>query len=110
MTHTNFKNLSWFGLKGDLQIFELKQLADMEATYKAECLKAVRDYKTWQKAQAEQTDIIELTYGNLEGMMLRRRAEDMVQIYWILRCDFRKAFRTYLAKSCCYPSIQKQAA
>ena len=82
----------------------------MEATYKAACLEAVRDYKAWQKIQSQQTDIIELTYGNLEGMMLRRRAHDAVQAYWILRCDFRKAFRAYLAKSCCYPSITKQAA
>jgi hypothetical protein len=97
-------------LSGNLQIFELKQLADKEALYKAECRKALRRYKSWRREQAAQTDIIELLYGNLEGTLLRRRAEDMVKAYWIIRHDFRRAFKEYLQKSCCYPSVTPVAA
>lgn len=91
-------------IHGSLQIFELKQLADMEAGYKRQCQQALQAYKSWRHNHADQTDTIELLYGNLEGVMLRRRAEDMIKTYWIIRQDFRRAFHEYLAKSCCYPS------
>jgi hypothetical protein len=108
MTQRNFKHLSRLG--GNLQIFELKQLADMEAAYKRKCLAAFATYKSWCKAQASQTDNIELLYGTLEGTLLRRHAQNTVQAYWIIRRDFRKAFEDYLAKNCCYPSSMQRAA
>ncbi len=96
-------------LEGRLQIFELKQLADMEAAYKEKCRQAIKAYKNWRIKHEAETDMIELLYGNLEGIMLRRRAEDMVEVYWVIRQDFRGAFKTYLEKSCCYPSYQNQS-
>lgn len=91
-------------LQGNLQIFELKQLADLEAAYKNQCKRAIQDYKIWRLKHKSETDIIELLYGNLEGIMLRRRAEDAIHMYWVVRQDFRKSFKEYLEKSCCYPS------
>lgn len=81
---------------GKLEIFELKQLADMEASYKARCRHALELYKNWRRLYSQQTDMIELAYGNLEGVMLRRRAEDAVRAYWIIRRDFRGLFEEYL--------------
>lgn len=100
------------GLTGRLQIFELKQLADMEAGYRAKCKQAIEVYKNWQLQHKAETDMIELLYGGLEGRMLRAQAEDMVRMYWVIRQDFRRAFKEYLAKSCCYPArySQSQAA
>lgn len=95
--------VSGFKINGGLQIFEIKQLADKEAGYKRQCLESIKQYRQWCKNHEGETDTIELLYGNLEGIMLRRRAEDMIRCYWIIRQDFRKAFREYLAKNCCYP-------
>lgn len=92
-----------------LQIFELKQMADMEATYRKRCLKAIQTYKAWMRVHASETDVIELLYGNLEGVMLRRQAQDAACLYWIIRLDFRRAFKEYLDKSCCYPSRYTQS-
>lgn len=98
-------------LKGGLQLFELKQMADMEADYQKECAKAIKAYKAWRCAHEEETDMIELLYGNLEGIVLRRHAEAAVQSYWVIRQDFRHLFKEYLAKSCCYtPSFSKSKA
>lgn len=86
-----------------LQIFDLKQLSDMEAYYKAQCKAALAAYKNWQDIHAGETDMIALLYGNLEGTMLKRRAHDAVEAYWVIRLDFRKWFQRYLAENSCYP-------
>ena len=83
-----------------LQIFELKQLAEMEDSYKQKCKKAIRDYKAWHEAQKSETDIIVLLYGNLEGIMLRKYAEEAVKAYWVIRTDFRCSFKDYIQTHC----------
>ena len=98
------------GLTGNLQIFDLKQLADIEAAYKQKCLQAFAAYRAWGQSQSDRTDTIERLYGTLEGTLLRRQAENTVQAYWIIRRDFRAAFQTYLIKNCCYKPSVKQAA
>ncbi len=85
------------------QIFELKHLADMEADYKRKCRFAIKAYKSWCKGRQAQKDVIELLYGNLEGVMLRRQAENSIEMYWTLRRDFRREFKSYLEKSCRTP-------
>lgn len=96
-------------LNAGLQIFELKQMADMEANYKTQCQQAIQAYKVWRMAHENETDVIELLYGNLEGVMLRRRAEDLINLYWTIRQDFRRGFKKYLEKSCSYPSAYHQS-
>lgn len=91
-------------LQGGLQIFDLKQLADMEARYKDVCKKAMADYKTWWKGFEGETDTIALLYGKLEGNLLRAHAQESVNAYWTIRQDFRKWFHCYLAQTNCYPS------
>lgn len=86
-------------LKRHMQIFDIKQLADMEATYRAHCKKAVMEYKKWEREFQEETDMLALLYGDIEGNMLRRRAEDSVGMYWMVRRDFRNWFHCYLAKT-----------
>jgi hypothetical protein len=95
-----------------LQILDLKQLADMEDNYKKQCRRAIKDYRYWRSKHSRQTDMMALLYGNLEGIMLRRRAEDSTQAYWIIRRDFRRLFADYLAQHHCYPShiITKKSA
>ncbi|NQZ13827.1 MAG: hypothetical protein HRT94_03230 [Alphaproteobacteria bacterium] len=94
----------------DLDIFELKQLADKEALYKARCQKAIQSYKHWCKSQEDQTDIIEILYGSMEGRIYRGQAEDTIKLYWAIRKHFRKAFFSYLDKTGCYRKDTKIAA
>jgi len=95
-----------------LQILDLKQLADMEDSYKKQCRQALKDYRHWRTVHNCQTDMIAMLYGALEGIMLRRRAEDSTQAYWIIRRDSRRAFANYLAQHHCHPShmITKKSA
>ena len=79
-----------------LQIFDLKQMADMEADYKIRARKALTAYKTWQKLYARQTDMIAKLYGGMEGQMLRRQAVDACSFYWIMRRDLRRSLNEYL--------------
>lgn len=89
-------------LNGKLEIFELKQLADMEAEYRKICQQALTAYKIWKTAHSQETDMIALLYGNLEGVVLRRHAEIAAQAYWVIRQDFRRLFKEYIATSCSY--------
>jgi hypothetical protein len=93
-------------LQSNFQIFDLKQLADMEATYKGSCQKAVADYKSWGRRYGDETDAIAMLYGTLEGAVLRRHAENAVGAYWTIRRDFRRWLHCYLDKAQCYPSIR----
>jgi len=83
-----------------LQIFELKQLAEIESEYKNKCRDAIREYKNWHRIQRNKTDVIEILYGNLEGIMLRRYAEEAIKVYWVIREDFRCSFKSYIQKHC----------
>jgi hypothetical protein len=87
------------GITGKLQIFELKQIADMEAAYKDRAQKAIEDYKAWKNAYDEETDIINLIYGQLEGRHLRLQAQNAVTAYWTIRKDFKILFTNYIKKS-----------
>src|SRR5688572_11690334 len=94
---------------GSLQIFDLKQMAEKEQECRSRALKAIEAYKKWKRDYAAQTDVIELLYGNVEGIILRRQAEYAVRYYGILRHDFCQAFKVYMAQSIKFPT-QKRAA
>ncbi len=83
-----------------LQIFELKQLAEMEAVYRKQSIAAIKTYKKWCRIQSQETDIIVVLYGNLEGIVLRRNAEEAVKAYWVVRTDFRRGFKDYIQNHC----------
>lgn len=87
----------------NLEIFDLKQLADKEAQYRQYCRDAIRHYRAWQREQSDQTDMIEILYGAMEGDLYRNRVSDSVKIYWTIRKHFRTAFARYLEKTGCYP-------
>lgn len=88
----------------NLGIFEIKQLADKEAIYKERCREAIFNYRNWQRSQRDQTDMIEMLYGGMEGKMHRNQVSDSVTIYWAVRKHFRTAFSKYLEKTGCYPA------
>ncbi len=85
----------------ELQIFDLKQMADLEHVYKHRAKAALENYRSWKKLYAGQSDMMARLYGTLEGQVLRRQAEDSCRLYWILRQDFRRALKTYLEQNGC---------
>jgi hypothetical protein len=89
-----------------MELFEVKQMAEMEKNYKTQCQVALKDYKAWHRHYQDETDALELFYGQLHGTLLKRRAQDAVQAYWIIRQDFRVVFDRYLAMHQSYYSPQ----
>lgn len=96
--------------KQDLCIFEIKQLADKEAAYKAQCLKAIAEYKTWHRSMSDETDAIEVLYGTMEGNVYREKMRNMIQLYWAIRKHFRSAFTSYIAQMKVYTPPSRMAA
>ena len=85
-------------IETDLQMLDLKHLAEFENIYRKRARLAIRLYKDWRKEYEDQTDSLELLYGSIEGILIRRQAEDAVRLYWIVRQDFQAAFKSYLGK------------
>lgn len=81
---------------GGWQVFDLKMLADMEHAYRIRLKDHLRTYRQWQKRQCVQNDLTVRLYGSAEGRMLRRQVEEALRFYWMIRHDFRCAFRTYM--------------
>ena len=79
-----------------LQIFDLKLLADMEDAYRCQTREFLRAYRRWKQIHKNQTDMLAVLYGGIEGIMLRRQAEEAVRFYWTLRRDFRRAYGVYM--------------
>ena len=92
------------GFTKNLEIFEVKQLADKEEAYKTMCKAAIRRYKNWKKEYDDQTDMIELLYGGMEGRMHHKMALESIKMYWSIRRHFRISFALYLEKTGCYPT------
>ena len=84
-------------LQQKLQIFEVKQFTELENHYKAKCRRAIAEYKSWKCVHAQETDVIQMMYGQLEGIVLRHQAQHAVQAYWIMRQDAKEVLKGYLA-------------
>jgi hypothetical protein len=93
----------------DLQLFDLKQMVEHEARYKCSAREAIAAHRQWRKQYSQQTDMVELLYGSIEGVMLRRRAEDFARLYWLVRADLRKAMSIYMTRMQKTPSWKNAA-
>ena len=52
-----------------MELFEVKQMAEMEHKFKIQCQIALKDYKGWCQQHSEETDALELFYGQLHGVV-----------------------------------------
>jgi len=111
--HTALKDLEQSRLvflKSNLQAFDLKHLGEIEHIYKGRCRLAISLYKNWLKDYEQETDHLALLYGGVDGILLRRQAEDAVQAYWVIRNDFRQALNSYIKRITHYPLSDFKAA
>lgn len=93
----------------NLQAMDIKHLAEFENIYRRRCRLAIDMYKDWLREYKTETDIVELLYGSIEGMMLRQQAVNAVKLYWMIRMDFREALNKYLSKVSTYRPIKYAA-
>ena len=49
------------------QIFDIKQLAELEDKNKKQCRRALLNYKIWQANFQNQSDKMAIHYGSMEG-------------------------------------------
>lgn len=93
-------------IDANLQAMDIKHMAEFESVYRQRCRLAIGMYKDWIHSYQSETDIVELLYGSIEGMMLKQQAQDAVKLYWMVRQDFRQALKKYLNNVSTYRSIQ----
>jgi len=83
--------------RGAPQFLDLKHLAELEERFRRHCHAAIRHYQHWKRSGPVDDDLIERHYRDLEGRLLRRRAEEAARLYGIIRKDARRNFRKYIA-------------
>jgi len=80
------------------QIFDLLQLSRKERESRAACRRLIREFESWKKQQASEKDFSVRLYGEIEGIMLRRQAQDAVLLYRMIRRDRIRMFAEYVEK------------
>ncbi|MEM6781681.1 MAG: hypothetical protein AAF569_07440 [Pseudomonadota bacterium] len=96
-------------IDANLQTLDIKHMSEFENIYKMRCRLAIKLYKDWLRDYDAQTDVVELLYGSIEGMLLRQQAEHAVKLYWVIRRDFRAALKKYLENMTSYKSHARAA-
>lgn len=79
-----------------MQIFDLLHLSRKEREYRILCQKTIRRFEDWKKKR--ESDSAWNMYVQIEGLLLRRQAQDAVLFYRMVRKDRIKIFQDYIAK------------
>lgn len=85
-------------LNRKMEIFDIKQFMELETFFRLKLKQILKDYRQWQRAYADETDAMQILYGQLEGIMLRRQVQCTIRAYWIVRKDARQAANGYLSQ------------
>lgn len=87
----------------ELDIFDLKYMADTADRYKQHALDALRYYRVWKRSapsarvQHQGGAIIQISQ-DIETSVLQRRAKDSVRLYWQMRKYLRRATDEYVSR------------
>jgi len=84
--------------KNDFQIFDLLQLSKKERECRALCISSMQKLDQWKKLQNSQDGSVLNFYAKIEGVMLRRQAQDAILFYRIIKNDRARAFHEYMEK------------
>lgn len=82
---------------GPMQIFDLLLLSRKEKECRLRCRAVMRELGMWKRAQKAGI-ASSCLYPDVEEILLRRRAQDVVMLYRIVRRDRIRAFRDYMEK------------
>lgn len=91
----NFKN---YQPPKEPQILDLLQLSRKERECRNICIRTMRKFNDWRKSKNENADPFMHFYEQVEGVLLRRQAQDAVLFYRLIRKDRRRAFDDYISK------------
>lgn len=92
----NFSALSCQGANQNLQIFDLLQLSRKEQDCRSLCRRFIRDLESWRRKSGKTTKNSFKFYEDIEGLLLRRRAQDAVMMYRLLRRERVRLFADYM--------------
>ncbi|MCM2343261.1 MAG: hypothetical protein NDJ24_01725 [Alphaproteobacteria bacterium] len=81
----------------DIQYFDLKQLAEIQARYRNRVRVMVHHYRRWRADYEREQDRIEKVYRAYEGIFVRRQLADCWQLYLTVNRDYHELRRVYLA-------------
>ncbi|QQG36928.1 MAG: hypothetical protein HYS17_03920 [Micavibrio aeruginosavorus] len=81
----------------DIQYFDLKQLAEIQARYRNRLRVMIHHYRRWQADYGRERDRIEKVYRAYEGIFVRRQLADSWQLYLTVNRDYHELRRVYLA-------------
>lgn len=82
------------------QLMDLKYIADKEADYKLKALNAILNLRAWRKLYENKTDILDISYSSIEGIVLRQYAENRVVAYRFVRDARKRSFEQYIKTEC----------
>lgn len=80
------------------QIFDLKQLIEIEKKRKHQCQQAILQYKKWQVLYEMETDLLARKHAAEDGKVLRLHASNLIRSYWQVRSECRMAINIYIQK------------
>jgi len=82
----------------NFQIFDLLQLSRKERECRNQCINSMRKFDQWKKMQKSQEISALNFYSKIEGVLLRRQAQDAILFYRIIKNDRVRAFNDYMQK------------
>ncbi len=82
----------------NFQIFDLLQLSRKERECRTHCISSMRKFDQWKKMHKSREISALSFYTKIEGVMLRRQAQDAIFFYRIIKNDRVRAFNDYMQK------------
>lgn len=92
------------------QIFDLLQLSRKEREHRTLCKSMLGKFNAWKKNYRDQTDHSLKLCAQVEGILLRRQAQDAVLFYRMVRKERVRKFRDYLEKLPAQKSLFRAAS
>ncbi len=82
--------------QGRPQIYDLLQLSRKEQEARFQCRKTIRAAMGWKKKQAASNDTTLFLCAQIEGILLRRQAQDALLLYRMMRRERIYIFGEYI--------------
>lgn len=81
-----------------LQIFDLLQLSRKEKQGREQSFASIQNFNRWKRKRILQEGLPANTFGRIEGVLLRRKAQESLHQYRMMRNVRIRAFANYMEK------------